>query len=426
VSVEVTKLANGLTVVSHAMAEVETVSLGIWVGAGSRSEAAAEHGVAHFLEHMAFKGTARRSARDIAEEIEAVGGDLNAATGVDSTAYYARVLRNDLPLALDLLSDIILNPRFEGAELARERDVILQEIASSLDSPEDTVFDLIQEAAYPEQSLGRPILGTAASVAEFNQNHLKSYLAAHYRAHNMVLAAAGAVNHAALVAEAEKRLDTLDIAAPASPAPARYSGGTKRSEKPFEQTHLVLAFESLPFRDPDYYAMQICAGALGGGMSSRLFQELRERRGLCYSIYAFAAGLTDSGTFAIYAACGPDRAHELFGTIRDELVLAAEKGFREEEITRVKAQAKMGLLASLESSSARVEQIARHILIHGRVLTADELIERVESVGPADLQRLVERLIATPLSLATVGPILNVARFEAVAAKFAPASSRAA
>ncbi len=204
-SVEVTKLANGLTVVSHAMPEVETISLGIWVGAGSRSEAAAEHGVAHFLEHMAFKGTARRSARDIAEEIEAVGGDLNAATGVDSTAYYARVLRNDLPLALDLLSDIILNPRFEGAELARERDVILQEIASSLDSPEDTVFDLIQEAAYPEQSLGRPILGTTSSVAGFTQDHLKSYLTTHYRARNMVLAAAGAVSHGALVAEAEKR-----------------------------------------------------------------------------------------------------------------------------------------------------------------------------------------------------------------------------
>ncbi|MGB2931639.1 MAG: pitrilysin family protein, partial [Methyloceanibacter sp.] len=199
-SIDLSRLANGLTVVSHARAEVETVSLGIWIGAGSRSEAASEHGVAHFLEHMAFKGTARRSAQAIAEEIEAVGGELNASTGVDSTAYYARVMRQDLGLALDILSDILLAPSFDRNELARERDVILQEIASSLDQPEDMVFDLVQAVAFPDQPAGRPILGTTQSVKKFKANHLKAYLGAHYQAPNMVLAAAGAVDHEALLA----------------------------------------------------------------------------------------------------------------------------------------------------------------------------------------------------------------------------------
>jgi predicted Zn-dependent peptidase len=408
------------------MAEVETVSLGIWVGAGSRSEAASEHGVAHFLEHMAFKGTARRSAKDIAEEIEAVGGDLNAATGVDSTAYYARVLRTDLALALDILSDIIVSPRFDRAELGRERDVILQEIAAALDSPEDIAFDLVQEAAFPDQPVGRPILGTVESVSRFKRAHLGSYLAAHYHGPNMVLAAAGAVDHAALVAEAERRLGSFDTHATPQPESALYAGGARRSEKSFEQTHLVLAFQAPAYRHPEYFTAQICAGALGGGMSSRLFQEVRERRGLCYAIYSFSSGLSDSGMFAIHAAGAPERAHQLFAVIRDELVKAADEGFVEDEVARVKAQLKMGLLTGLESSSARAEQLARQILIHGRPLTTEELIEKVEQVQAADLQALVARMLSSPLSLATVGPILHVARFDRVAEKFSVPSRRAA
>jgi len=294
VSVVVSRLRNGLTVVSHARADVETVSLGLWVGAGSRSESPPEHGVAHFLEHMAFKGTDRRSAQAIAEEIEAVGGELNAATGVDSTAYYARVLRQDFGLALDILSDIILTPRFDHTELARERDVILQEIASAQDSPEDMVFDLAQTTAFPDQPAGRPILGTAKSVKGFKSTHLKTYLATHYQAPNMVLAAAGAVDHERLLAEAERLLAQLNSGTAPEPTPALYRGGVARNEKSFEQTHLVLAFEAPPYRHADYFAAQVCAGALGGGMSSRLFQEVREKRGLVYSIYSFHAGFADS------------------------------------------------------------------------------------------------------------------------------------
>jgi predicted Zn-dependent peptidase len=242
----------------------------------------------------------------------------------------------------------------------------------------------------------------------------------------MVLAAAGAIDHAALVAEAERRLGTFAAEMGAPAESARYTGGVRRSDKVFEQTHLVLAFEGAAYRDADYYAAQICAGALGGGMSSRLFQEVRERRGLCYAIYAFASGLSDSGLFTIHAAGGPDRAHELFAVIRDELVKAAEKGFRPDELARVKAQIKMGLLAGLESSGARAEQLARQSLIYGRPLSTEELIEKVETVQASDLQVLVERMLGSPVSLATVGPILHVARFERVAEKFSIPSTKAA
>ena len=393
-SVERSELANGLTVVSHSMAEVETVSLGIWVGAGSRSEAASEHGVAHFLEHMAFKGTARRSAKDIAEEIEAVGGDLNAATGVDSTAYYARVLRKDLALALDILSDIIVSPRFDRAELGRERDVILQEIAAALDSPEDIAFDLVQEAAFPDQPVGRPILGTVESVSRFKRAHLGSYLAAHYHGPNMVLAAAGAVDHAALVAEAERRLGSFDTHATPQPESALYAGGARRSEKSL-RANPSRAWPSrrrptaIPIISPRRFAPARSAAACPRGCSKKC----ASGAGSATPSIPSASGLSDSGMFAIHAAGGPERAHELFAVIRDELVKAADEGFREDEVARVKAQLKMGLLTGLESSSARAEQLARQILIHGRPLTTEELIEKVEQVQAADLQALVARML---------------------------------
>jgi predicted Zn-dependent peptidase len=427
VSVQLSRLASGLTVVSHSMLEVETVSLGIWVGTGSRCEREGEHGISHLLEHMAFKGTATRTPQQIAEEIEEVGGDINAATGVDATAYYVKLLGTDLPLALDLLSDILANPLFDEVELAREKDVVLQEIASALDSPEDVVFDLAQAAAYPGQALGRPILGTIESVPQFTPSHLHNYLGTHYGAPNLVLSAAGAVNHDALVREAERRLAHFAPAKPPVFEPAHYQGGWLRSELSFEQTHIVLAFEAPPYGHADYFASHVLAGVLGGGMSSRLFQEARERRGLCYSISSFASGLSDSGMFTIHAATTPDRVADLFGVIRNELENAAEQGVQEKELARVKAQLKMGLLANLESSSARAEQLARHVLVYGRPLATKELLEKVEKVTVADLQRLAQsQLQSKPPSLATVGAILNVASFDAVADKFAFASSQAA
>ena len=242
----------------------------------------------------------------------------------------------------------------------------------------------------------------------------------------MVLAAAGAVDHATLLAEAERHLAALDASGTPEPSSAAYAGGMKRGGRTFEQSHIVLAFEAPAYRDDDYFTAQICAGALGGGMSSRLFQEVRERRGLCYAIYAFANGLDDTGMFAIHAACASDRAHDLFAVIRDELVKAAGEGFRADEVARVKAQLKMGLLTGLESSGARSEQIARQILIYGRLLSTEELTERVDRVEAKDLQALLEGMLASPVSLATVGPIVHVARFDSLAAKFTLAPSQAA
>ncbi|MEG6508749.1 pitrilysin family protein [Methyloligella sp. 2.7D] len=422
----VSKLANGITVVTAAMPGIETVSLGVWIGAGSRSETLAEHGVAHFLEHMAFKGTARRSARDIAEEIEAVGGDLNAATAVDSTAYHARVMRQDVPLAMDILSDILLNARFDELELARERDVILQEIAASLDSPDDTVFDLVQEAAYPDQPMGRPILGTSASVSRFTREDLSRYLTAHYHGPSMVLAAAGAVDHAAFLALAERYFGGVEASPAGEPEAAHYVGGIRSSQKSFEQSHLALSFEAPAFLHEDYFKMQMLAALLGGGMSSRLFQEVREKRGLCYSVFAYAYGLSDGGLFNIYAATGPERADQLFAVLREEIVRGAEEGFHEDELARVRAQVKMGLLTALESSGARADQLARQLLVLGRTIPNDEAIERIEAVSLEDVRRQAEKLLASPLSLATVGPVGNQKRFDAVAAQFVSPPSRAA
>ncbi len=425
-SVQVSELAGGLRVVTHRMEMVQTVSLGVWVHVGTRFEAAEANGVSHLLEHMAFKGTVRRDARAIAEEIEAVGGDLNAATGVDSTAYYARVLPEDFPLALDILSDILLAPRFEAQELERERGVILQEIAASLDSPEDTVFDLAQEAAYPDQPLGRPILGTMQSIGAFAREDLTRYLGAHYHAPNMVLAAAGAIDHAELVKAAESCLAGLDANPAPAPTNARYGGGIRNSDRYFEQTHLVLGFEAPPLHDPQYFQMQMLAGALGGGMSSRLFQEVREKRGLCYSVYSFAHSLADTGTFTVYAATGPELSDELFAVIRDEIRRAADDGFHPDELARVKAQAKMSLFASLESSAARAEQLARQILLFGRPLSMEELLGKVEAVTEDDLRHQANRLLASPLTLATVGPIANRSRFDRIAQEFVLPPSKAA
>ena len=403
-SVTVSRLASGLRVVSHAMPHLGTVALGLWVASGARHEAPHEHGISHLLEHMAFKGTARRTAAEIAEEIEQVGGDLNAATSLDATCYYARVLKDDLAVALDLLADIVQHPRYSEEDLERERDVILQEIAGTRDSPEDIVFDLVQDAAFTGQPLGRPILGTIESVSGFTTGDLRTFLAARYRAENMVLSAAGNVDHDALVKHAETLFSALNPGSASLALPARYVGGARTSDKTFEQAHVVLGYQGLAFRDPDYYAAQVFSGLFGGGMSSRLFQEVREKRGLCYSIYSSAWGLSDTGLFSVHAATGPDMIDRLVDVIRHELGEAADELATDREMQRSKAQLKTGLLMSLESSVGRAEQMARQILAFDRLLQTDELIEKVEAVSREAVRRTVQRIVAegTP-SIALVG-----------------------
>ncbi len=400
---EISTLTNGLRVVTQTMPHLETTSLGMWVGVGARHERPEQHGLSHLLEHMAFKGTATRSTRDIAEQIEAVGGELNAATGLETTAYFARILKGDESLALELIADILQNSAFALGELEKEREVILQEIAGTLDSPDDIVFDLIQDAAYPAQAAGRTILGTPASVKAISADDLKGFLATHYGPGNMVLAAAGAVHHDAVVRHAEALFGGLSGADSKGEEPAQYHGGVRSSTRRFEQSHLVVGFEGPSYRHKNFFAAQVFSGLFGGGMSSRLFQEVRERRGLCYSIYSSAWGLKDTGMFAVHAATGSGMMNELIDVVRSEFERMADDGPLAAEVARSKAQLKAGLLMSLESSSARAEQMARQLLTHKRLLTTEELIASVDTVTSEDIRAVARGLRKSAVSVAVVG-----------------------
>jgi predicted Zn-dependent peptidase len=416
-TVSLTTLSNGLRVVSHKMPELKTLSVGVWVDAGSRYESPPENGISHMLEHMAFKGTEKRSARAIAQEIEQVGGYLNAYTSREQTAYYARVLAEDLPLAVTLLGDILQHSTFDHAELERERSVIVQEIGQALDTPEELVFDFLQERAYPDQPLGRTILGTADIVRGIGRDALKSYMAAHYHAPTMVVSAAGAVDHDRLVALVAETFQALPPQSPRALPPARYAGGDMRVEKDLEQVHLTLGLEGVTYDDPDYFAMQVFVGALGGGMSSRLFQEVREVRGLCYSIYAFSSSYADTGLIGLYAGTGAEDLGELVPVMIGETQALAEN-CSEEEVTRAKAQLKAGLLMSLESCSGRAEQLARHLLVHGRVIPVDEFVRKIDAVDAPAVRRFGARMLrgGRP-AVAAIGPLKNLEAPDVIAAR---------
>jgi predicted Zn-dependent peptidase len=404
--VGLTTLPSGLRVVSQHMDHAVTVSLGIWIGAGSRDELPHEHGLAHLLEHMAFKGTARRNALEIAEEIESVGGDLNAATSVEYTCYTARVLGSDLPLAVDILSDILTAPALTTEELKREKGVILQEISAVQDTPDDLVYDRFLQAAFPDQPLGRPILGTAKTVKGFTPDAIRAYLARHYHAGNMVLAASGAVDHAELVALAEKHLSTL-LPGPATAAPreaGHYRGGEARIKSDEEQVHLVLGFPGQPFSNGAHYPLQIFSSVLGGGLSSRLFQQVREQRGLAYAVDAFHWPFSDCGVFGISAGTAPEDVGELLDVALACLRQAAED-VSEVEVARARAQMKVGLLASLESPGGKLEQMARQVLLFGRAIPREELAARLDAVTLEDVRAAGRSLLGHQPTIAAVGPL---------------------
>jgi predicted Zn-dependent peptidase len=392
-STRITKLENGLTVITERMPELQTASLGIWVGAGARYEEESENGISHLLEHMAFKGTARRTPLQIAEEIENVGGDLNASTGLETTGYYARALGEDVPLALDILTDILTAPSFSDEELVREQGVILQEIGASYDVPEDLVYQIFQKCAFPDQAIGRPILGTPESVKSQSPESLRDYMAKRYRAPKMVLGAAGAVDHDRIVEDVTKCLAKVSPAAAPPAKPARYAGGQQTETSDLEQVHVMLGLEGLSYHAPDYFALQIFTNILGGGSSSRLFQEVREKRGLCYSIYAQHASYSDSGIFAVYAGTDPGDGPDLMKVVIEQLHEAADKA-DPAEVARAKAMMKVGLLTALESSGARADQLARHIIAYGRPIPMEELVQRIDAVTVEDVRAAGRGLIA--------------------------------
>jgi predicted Zn-dependent peptidase len=406
-SVEITNLPSGLRIVTDRMENLETASLGVWVAAGSRHERPRERGLSHLLEHMAFKGTRRRSARDIADEIEGAGGDLNAATGVEQTAYYAHVLAADTNLALDILADILTESTFEPQELEREKGVILQEIGAVEDTPDDLVFDLFNAAAFPEQPIGSPILGTPEHVRGFDRSMIAAYLESHYGSGAITIGAAGAVDHAAIVDAASARFAPLSSSVAEAVVPAHYVGGAKYAKRRLEQAHIVIGFAGLPYTEPAHYALNVFANAVGGGMSSRLFQEVREKRGLAYAIYSFHWSYSDSGLFGFYAATGAAQVAELMAVSLDCLAAAAQD-LSDNEIARAKAQMKVAVLSAHESPMARAEQIARQMLAFGRVLPRQEIIERIDALTVAEIRAAGAAALRSPPTVAAIGPIAKV------------------
>lgn len=417
-NVEITRLASGLTVVTQNMPHLESVALGVWIKSGSRNETTEEHGIAHLLEHMAFKGTARRSARDIAEEIENVGGELNAATSTETTSYYARVLKDHVPLAIDILADILTESAFDEDELQREKHVILQEIGAANDTPDDVVFDRFSEVAYRGQTIGRAILGTPDTVQSFTPDQIRGYLSRNYTTDRMFIVAAGAVDHDTLVKQVEERFALLPLTPSAPPVfeAARYLGGEVRETRDLMDTQLLLGFEGKAYHMRDFYCSQILANILGGGMSSRLFQEVREHRGLCYSVYAFHWGFSDTGIFGIHAATGGEDLPELVPVIIDELRKSSEV-IHQQEIDRARAQIRAQLLMGQESPAARAGQIARQMILYGRIIPNKEMMERLEGITTQRLTDLAGRLFFdTVPTLSAIGPVEKLAPLSDITA----------
>lgn len=403
--VRITTTSNGLRVVTRNMPGLHSATAGVWVGAGGRDERAEQNGIAHFLEHMAFKGTSRRTALEIAEVIEDVGGHINAYTSRDVTAYYARVLKDDVALALDVVSDIVLDPIFDAREIEVERGVILQEIGQSLDTPDDVIFDWLQEAAYPDQAMGRSILGPAECVSRFDRGDLSGFVAEHYGPDQMILSAAGAVDHDAIVRQAEAAFGHLTPLGSAWREPAQWHGREVRRIKDLEQAHFALALEGPGYLAEGFYANQLWTTLLGGGMSSRLFQKIREERGLCYTIFAQSGFHDDTGMVTIYAGTSGDDIRDLAELTVDEIRRSVDS-LTDAEIARAKAQMKAGMLMGLESPSGQAERMARSLAIWGRIPDATEVIERIEAVTRSDIRDHAGALLesATP-ALALYGPV---------------------
>jgi len=412
--VEVSRLSNGLTVATETLPSIDSVALGVWVKSGARNERDDEHGMAHLLEHMAFKGTNKRSAFQIASEIENVGGEINAATSVETTAFYARVLADDLPLGLDLLADILTESKFDPEELEREQNVILQEIGAAHDTPDDVVFDHFTETAFRHQTLGRSILGTPETVKSFTSKQLHAFMERQYGADRMVVVAAGDVKHDEFVRDVERRLGGFRPKADGViPQYAHYVGGDYREHRDLMDAQIVLGFEGRAYHVRDFYASQILSMILGGGMSSRLFQEVREKRGLCYSVYAFHWGFSDTGLFGIHAATGQSDIRELVPVIISELERAGGK-ILQEELDRARAQYRAGLIMSAESASSRASQIARQLLLFGRPIAKEELMERLGALTVDRLTDLSSRLFSTKPTITAVGPVGSLPAYEEI------------
>ena len=416
------RLDNGIRVVTEDIAASHAVTVGFWVDAGSRDEDPAQAGASHFLEHLLFKGTAQRSAREIAEAVDAVGGDMNAFTTKEYTAFYMRLIEDDLDLGLDILSDIMWAPAFRPDEIDPERQVILEEILMHEDEPSDLVHELMHEALFPGHPLGREVLGDKSTITAMTRDQIEGYFRSRYRPSSMVVAAAGSVDHHRLAAGIAERFAGGHGEAPARVIPALAPPrAVVVSNRPTEQAHLMVGMRALDRGDEDRFALSILNHVLGGGMSSRLFQEIREKRGLAYSVYSYRVGYVESGVLAIYAGTSPTRAHEVLDLIGAELDRLAAGGIPDSELLQAKGHVKGSLALSLEDSAGRMSRIGRSQLLHDEVLTYEELVKRTDSVTSEDVTRVITRVLGGERSLAVVGPF-DEGAFDSSALVSAPGS----
>ena len=398
-------LPNGVRVIAEPIDHFRSVSIGLWIGAGSMAEKPEEMGLSHFLEHMLFKGTKRRSAREIAEEMDGIGGQINAFTAKECTCYYAKVMDEHLPVAMDVLCDLLLNAEMDGDELEKERGVILEEIAMVEDTPEDIVHDLLSEAALCGNPLAQPILGTTETVSGYKRKDLLDYRAAHYRPDNTVLAVAGRYDAKMLAELAEKHLGGWQAGAPggAPKGGSCFTPGLRRKVKEIEQVHLCIGFPGIPMGSPEIYPLSIFNNLFGGGMSSRLFQRIREESGMAYTVYSYPTAHPGCGLYTLYAGTSPQHVETVLTMLREEVQRVLENGIQETEFQKAREQLKGGYILGLESASSHMSNIGRSELLLRRVQSEDEVIQRINSVTPEDVLQVAKSLLNGPNAASVVG-----------------------
>lgn len=400
-------LSNGIRVVSETLPKSRSVSIGVWVKVGSRHEPKELGGISHFIEHMFFKGTARRSARDIAIEMDALGGEMNAFTSQETTTYYVKVLDEHLPKAVDILSDILISSRFDPAEIEKERKVILEEIKGVEDSPDDYIHELFTSTVWPDHPLGRPILGTRETIKALDHNHIISYIESYYSPKEIVISVAGNFEHDAMIDLLNESLGKYSRQGiPKKEEPPRFDHAIFVKKKQLEQVQLCLGCKGIHFTHEDRFVISALNGVLGSGMSSRLFQEVREQNALAYSIYSYVVSYRDAGLFTVYAGTDPANAVQVVKLIMKEFRKIKEEGITKAEEERVKNQIKGNLVLSLESSNSHMSRLARQEIYYGKYISVDDIIKGIEKVTAADVQRLAQQLF-TPenISLTILGPL---------------------
>ena len=414
--IRLTTLENGLRIISHHMSSVESVSFAVYNKVGSRDESEDINGTAHFLEHMAFKGTTTRSATEIVETIDRVGGSINAATGKDITKYTVDLLAEDLNIGVDIITDILQNSTFKTKEFEKERSVILEEISMNNDNPSRMIVNQWFKTSFPKQSVGRLTIGTKEIIKSIERNEIIDFMHNYYHPEKMIFTAAGKVNHDEFVDMINKSISNLSDGKLHKRSKASYKGGEYREEKKLEQVHLLLGFEGIDYHHDDYYSLLVFSSLLGGGMSSRLFQEIREKRGLVYGISSFSSAYTDTGMFGIYCGTGENQIQELMPVLCNELN-TSPSSISDKEISRGKAQLKASLMMGRESAFRRCESAARQLLVFNKVIDPSETLEKINAVSKESVEKIAKQIVSGPMTISSIGPIKNLEKLEQIQAR---------